>query len=85
MKRRGTETPNAVVYEAVQQELDGPGCMRVYRAMRHRLRLKYGIQTPRNNVESILREIDPEGTALRRARRLWRRAYTNIGLTLRGK
>ena len=47
--------------------------------MWHCLRIKYGIQTSRNNVERILRDIDPEGTALRRAHRLRRRSYTNPG------
>ena len=79
LRRRGTNTPDAVVSEAIEQELDGPGCMRGYRAMWHCLRLQYGIQTSRNNVERILRELDPEGTALRRARRLRRRSYMNPG------
>ena len=33
LRRRGTNTPDAVVSEAIEQELDGPGCMRGYRAM----------------------------------------------------
>ena len=79
LRRRGTNTPDAVIYEAMEQELDGPGCMRGYRAMWHCLRLQYGIQTSRNNVERILRELDPEGTALRKAHRLRRRSYMNPG------
>ena len=47
--------------------------------MWHCLHLNYGIQTPRSKVESILRQVDPEGTALRRAHRLRRRMYTNPG------
>ena len=74
LRRRGTNTPDAVVSEATEQELNGPGCMRGYRAVWHCLRLQYGIQTSRNNVERILRKLDPERTALRRARRL-RRSY----------
>ena len=79
LRRKGTNTPDAVIYEAIEQELDGPGCMRGYRAMWHCLRLQYGIQTSRNNVERILRELDPEGTALRKAHRLRRRSYMNPG------
>ena len=79
LRRRGTNTPDAVISQAIEQELDGPGCMRGYRAMWHCLRLEYGIQTSRSNVERIVRELDPEGIALRRARRLRRRSYVNPG------
>ena len=79
LRRRDTNTDDRDVHQAIQQELDGPGCMRGYRAMWHCLHLNYGIQAPRSKVESILRQVDPEGTALRRAHRLRRRMYTNPG------
>ena len=41
LRRRGTS--DAVVSEAIEQELDGLGCRRGYRAMWHCLRLQYGI------------------------------------------
>jgi hypothetical protein len=43
LKRWGTDSPDAVIYEVI--ELDGPGCMRGYRAMWHCHHIKYGIQT----------------------------------------
>ena len=43
------------------------------------LHLDYGMQAPRRKVEIILRQVDPEGTALRRAHALRRRMYTNPG------
>ena len=42
--RRNANSGNAQIYQAIQQELDGFGCMRSYRAMWHTLRLDYEIQ-----------------------------------------
>ena len=47
--------------------------------MWHTLRLDYGIQAPRRTAEGILRQVDPEGTALRKAHAPRRRWYTNPG------
>ena len=79
LKRRGINTDDRQIYQAIHHELDGPCCIRGYRAMWHWLRSEYGIQTPRSKVESILHEVDPEGTDLRKAHRLRRRTYTNTG------
>ena len=68
LRRRNTESEDVEILQAIQQELDGPGCMRGYRAMWHTLHLDYGMQAPRRKVEIILRQVDPKGTALRRAR-----------------
>ena len=79
LKRRGVNSDDRHIYQAIHHELDGPCCMRGYRAMWHCLCPEYGIQTPRSKVESILHEVDPEGTDLRKAHRLRRRTYTNTG------
>ena len=79
LRRRNANSDDAEIYQAIQQELDGPGCMRGYRAMWHTLRLDYGIQAPRRKVEGILQQVDPEETALRKAHALRRRSYTNPG------
>ena len=79
LRRRNANSDYAEIYLAIQQELDGPDCIRGYRAMWHTLRLDYGIQAPRRKVEGILRQLDPEGTALRKAHALRRRSYTNPG------
>ena len=39
IRKRNTNTNDGDIYQAIQQELDGPGCMRSYRAMWHTLRL----------------------------------------------
>ena len=64
LRRRNANSDDAEIYQAIQQELDGPGCIRGYRAMWHTLRLDYGIQARRRKVEGILQQVDPEGTAL---------------------
>lgn len=37
------------------------------------------MRVPRNVVQQLLKEIDPEGISMRRAHRLKRRAYHNLG------
>lgn len=49
-----------------------------YRSMWHRLELE-GLRVPRAIVAAILREVDPQGTQLRKSHRLERRAYRNPG------
>lgn len=66
------------VKQRVAEELDGPGCMGGYRAMWHTLRLE-GLQVPRHVVEAVVRELDPEGCRLRKAKRLRRRKYRAPG------
>ena len=65
--------------DCIQQELDGSGQLLGYRAMWRRLQSKYAMQVPRLAVQTLLREMDPEGSRLRRAKRLRRRNYLNPG------
>eukprot|EP00795_Rhopilema_esculentum_P014495 gene14495-5557_t len=58
--------------------LDGPQSNLGYRAVWHDLQMK-GIRVPRNIVANLLRELDPQGVQERRAHRLKRRAYQNLG------
>ena len=67
-----TNSNEGEIYQAIQQGLDGSGCMRCYRAMWHTLRLDYQNQAPRRKVEGILQQVDPEGIALRKANALRR-------------
>ena len=78
LKRRTTNFDEGQIRRRIQQEIDGPGCMAGYRSMWHTLRCE-GYMVPRNRVESILRELDPEGCEERRGHRLKRRAYINPG------
>ena len=63
----------------IQQELDGSGRLLGYRAMWRKLQSHYGIYVRRLTVQTILRELDPEGSRLRKAHRLQRREYLNPG------
>ena len=41
--------------------------------------LKYGINVSRTTVQALPKDLDPEGTKLRKAKRLTRRKYSNPG------
>ena len=64
----------AEVRASIQSIIDGPGCLQGYRSVWHTLQLR-GTRIPRIVVQEILRELDPEGTELRKAHRLTRRKY----------
>ena len=80
LKRKNSDEFNDEnIAEIVQQELDGPGCVSGYRSMWHTLRLKHGLCVPRDKVQRILKELDPDGTEERKRHRLKRRVYTSNG------
>jgi hypothetical protein len=58
--------------------LAGPASSEGYRSMWHRLELE-GLRVPRAVVAAILKELDPQGTQLRKSHRLKRRVYRNPG------
>lgn len=83
LKSQGLRRRNAVydadaVRENIRVILDGPGCLGGYRAVWHTLCIQ-GIQVPRTVVQTMLKELDPEGSRQRRAHRLKRREYHNSG------
>ena len=90
LKRRlreyGLKRKNAVdvddndIAEAIPQELQGPSSVSGYRSMWHTLRLKYELCVPRDKVQRILKELDPNGTEERMQHRLKRRTYRSNGL-----
>ena len=57
---------------------NGPGSAMGYRSIWHTVELE-GIRVPRIIVQDLLKEIDPEGSELRRKHRLKRRVYQNPG------
>lgn len=79
LRRRRNVVDRNHVRVCIQQELGGSGQLLGYRAMWRRLQSKYDIQVLRLVVQTILREVDPEGSRLRRANRLRRRNYLNPG------
>ena len=64
--------------ESIQSIINGPGCLQGYRSVWHTLQLR-GKRVPRIVVQELLREIDPEGSELRKAHRLKKRKYHNPG------
>ena len=78
LKRENPDYDIRVVREKIRSLLDGPGCVGGYRHVWHTLQLQ-GIMVPRKIVEDMLKELDPEGTAERRAHKLKRRTCHNRG------
>lgn len=78
LRRRQPDYDINGVRAAIHEVIDGHGSLQGYRSVWHTLQLK-GLQIPRVVVQEILREIDPEGSELRRAHRLKRRKYHNPG------
>ena len=62
------------VKEAIRKEMDGPGCLFGYRS-----RIGHGLTIPRDLVQTLMNEIDPDGCELRRRRKLRRRNYWSLG------
>ena len=65
--------------EAVKKELSGPSTTSGYWTIWRRLALYHGIFAPRDAVMYTLKQIDPQGSNNRRARKLKRREYRNAG------
>ena len=53
--------------EQIQADLNGPGSSNGYRAVWHSLRVK-GIHVPCYFVQKLIKEIDPEGTHVKKHR-----------------
>ena len=67
-----------MVRQRVSEIIDGPGSSGGYRTIWHTLEME-GLRVPRKIVQDILKELDPEGTQLRKAHRLKSRWYVNRG------
>ena len=78
LKRRNAVIDHQECRRAVTELVNGPGNLRGYRAIWHSLQLQ-GMRVPRGIVQQLVHEIDPEGTDVRRSRRLRRRVYWNVG------
>ena len=71
LKRRNAVIDHQECRRAVTELVNGPGNLRGYRAIWHSLQLQ-GMRVPRGIVQQLVHEIDPEGTDVRRSRRLRR-------------
>ncbi|XP_046863347.1 uncharacterized protein LOC124457101 [Xenia sp. Carnegie-2017] len=78
LSRKFREYNEWEVRERIMRELSGPGCMSGYWGMWHILS-REGFMIPRQKVQEMLKELDPEGCETRRAHRLRRRVYVNPG------
>ena len=78
MRQRSANFDENGVRFRIQQDLDGPRCLSGYRCMWHTLH-REGYVVPRDKIESILKELDPEGCEERRTHQLKRRVYVNPG------
>ena len=64
--------------QRIQEIINVPGSYAGYRTIWHTLKME-GLRVPRIIVEDILKDLDPDGSNLRKARRLRRRTYHNPG------
>lgn len=67
-----------MVRQRISEIINGPGSSGGYRTVWHTLEME-GLRVPRIIVQDMLKELDPEGTLLRKAHRLKRRSYHNLG------
>ncbi len=64
----------------IRQEMQGPaGCLAGYRKMWHILQMKHHQHIPRQLVQKILKELDPEASDLRRKKKLRKHQYLSHG------
>ena len=71
--------PIELLHTIIHREVRGPAASFGYRKMQCHLRSRYKLNIPRDNVMNILKEVDPEGTEIRRSRKLCRRKYISPG------
>ena len=71
------------VQARIRELVNGPGSSMGYRAIWHCLKIN-GLNVPRIIIQDLLKEIDPEGTELRRKHRLKRRVYSILDLITLG-
>ena len=68
------------VRNLISQEMQvAAGSLAGYRKMWHILRIKHHLHVPRKLVATILRELDPEASDMRRKKKLRRRQYLSQG------
>ena len=77
-QKQPSEDELKAVRKRIEEIIDGPGSMGGYRTVWHTLELE-GLRVPRIVVQEIIRELDPEGTELRKSHCLKRRQYHNPG------
>ena len=84
LRRRNHLHWERTVREVIKREIESPLSLLGYRGMWNKLRTTYHVTVPGDMVMKILRELDPDASVLRRARKLHRRSYLSPGPTQRG-
>ena len=79
LKKKGRTLSNDVISQLIQGEIQGHHIMRGYRGIWHLLKTSYNISVTRDSAMELLKEIDPVGSEMRRARTLRRRKYISPG------
>ena len=59
--RTGRDVTVDELREAVNEELEGPGQRLGYRAIQKKIRQEHGLNVPRDLVEALICDLDPEG------------------------
>lgn len=77
--RRRNYSPLCEVRRAIMSELDGPEILFGYRTMWQVLLQKHRLRVKRDIVMRLLRQLNPQQTALRRRRRFTQRTYHSMG------
>jgi transposase InsO family protein len=78
LDRDNSENVLEIISQCIQEIINGPGSCGGYRTIWHTLEME-GFRIPHIIVQEMSREQDPEGSNLRKARRLKRRSYHNPG------
>ena len=79
LQRTACNVTEESLRQIISKEIEGSASTKGYRALWSSLKASYGINVQRDVVMKMLRELDPDGTETRRARRLRRRQYVSIG------
>ena len=79
IRRRGQQSDENAIAEALEMELSGSGASIGYRQMHQRIRHNHKLLVSRENIRLALRAMDPDGVDRRRRHRLQRRLYRAKG------
>ena len=79
LQRTACNVTEESLRQIISKEIEGSASTKGYRALWSSLKASYGINVQRDVVMKMLRELDPDGTETRRARRLRRRQYVTVG------
>ena len=77
--KKHDNVPVELLHCIIQREVIGPAAFSGYRKILRHLRSRYKLNIPRDNLMNILKEVDPEGTEIRRSPKFCRQKYISPG------